>query len=154
LAKSCCCIEVIITKLIAFPAFGFSEESLLQKPHQRRLIHSIRKGLEGAPNGGARFGVFTRWSHQVGLPRPMLLPIYIHAKVGIVDDTWCTVGSANLDGFSLDNFLLNPFFEQRAIELNAIMLNGVEGAPTSEAPDILRRKLWAEHLGYRDSSWY
>jgi phosphatidylserine/phosphatidylglycerophosphate/cardiolipin synthase-like enzyme len=120
---------------------------------QRRLIHCIRKGLKDAANGGAaRFGVFTRWSHQVGLPRPQLLPIYIHAKVGIVDDTWCTVGSANLDGFSLDNFLLNPFVEQRAIELNAIMLNGVEGAPTSEAPDLLRRKLWAEHLGYRDSA--
>ncbi|MGC9969947.1 MAG: phospholipase D family protein [Bryobacteraceae bacterium] len=120
---------------------------------QRRLIHCIRKGLSNAPNGGAaRFGVFTRWSHQVGTPRPQLLPIYIHAKVGIVDDTWCTVGSANLDGLSLDYFLLNPFVEQRAIELNAIMLNGVEGAPASEAPDILRRKLWAEHLGYRDSS--
>jgi phosphatidylserine/phosphatidylglycerophosphate/cardiolipin synthase-like enzyme len=119
---------------------------------QRRLIHCIRKGLKDASNGGAtRFGVFTRWSHQVGNPRPQLLPIFIHAKVGIVDDTWCTVGSANLDGFSLDNFLLNPFVEQRAIELNAIMLNGGEGAP-SEAPDLLRRKLWAEHLGYRDSS--
>jgi phosphatidylserine/phosphatidylglycerophosphate/cardiolipin synthase-like enzyme len=120
---------------------------------QRRLIHCIRKGLKDAPNGGAaRFGVFTRWSHQTGSPRPQLLPVYIHAKVGIVDDTWCTVGSANLDGLSLDSFLLNPFVEQRAIELNAIMLNGVEGAPASDAPDLLRRKLWAEHLGYRDSS--
>jgi phosphatidylserine/phosphatidylglycerophosphate/cardiolipin synthase-like enzyme len=127
---------------------------------QRRLIHRIRKGLKGAPAGGAaRFGVFTRWSHQVGPippgtadPRPRLLPVYIHAKVGIVDDTWCTVGSANLDGLSLDSFLLNPFVEQRAIELNAIMLNGIEGAPASEAPDLLRRKLWAEHLGYRDST--
>jgi hypothetical protein len=62
------------------------------------------------------------------------------------------VGSANLDGLSLDSILVNPFVEQRAIELNAIMLNGVDGAPSSEAPDILRRKLWAEHLGYFDSS--
>lgn len=120
---------------------------------QRRLIHSIRKGIKkDNPTDPDRFGVFTRWSHQVGTPRPQLLPIYIHAKAAVVDDTWCTVGSANLDGLSLDSFLVNPFVEQRAIELNAIMLNNVDGAPSSEAPDILRRKLWAEHLGYVDSS--
>jgi phosphatidylserine/phosphatidylglycerophosphate/cardiolipin synthase-like enzyme len=120
---------------------------------QRRLIHCIRTGIKTNPD---RFGVFTRWSHQVVTPlsidpRPQLVPVYIHSKVGVVDDKWCTVGSANLDGLSIDSFLLNPFVKQRAIELNAIMLNGGD-APASEAPDILRRKLWAEHLGYFDSS--
>jgi hypothetical protein len=122
---------------------------------QRRLIHRIRKGVKkDNPNDPDRFGVFTRWSwsHPADKPRPQLLPIYIHAKAAVVDDTWCTVGSANLDGLSLDSLLVNPFVEQRAIELNALMLNNVDGAPSSEAPDILRRKLWAEHLGYVDSA--
>lgn len=56
-------------------------------------------------------------------------PIYVHAKVAIVDDEWCTVGSANLNnrGFILDS------------EMNAAVC----------APDVardLRVALWAEHL--------
>src|SRR4029079_9736096 len=30
-------------------------------------------------------------------------PLYVHAKVGIVDDRWLTVGSANLNAHSLLN---------------------------------------------------
>jgi phosphatidylserine/phosphatidylglycerophosphate/cardiolipin synthase-like enzyme len=116
-------------------------ESLLQfyPFRQRRLIHHIQEKTDPS-----KFGVFTRWSYQIEpvSKRPQLLPIYTHAKMGIVDDTWCTVGSANLDNYSL----------QSAIELNAIMLNGVEGAPANNIPDVLRRRLWAEHLGYLDSS--
>jgi phosphatidylserine/phosphatidylglycerophosphate/cardiolipin synthase-like enzyme len=106
---------------------------------QRRLIHHMQQKLDPS-----RFGVFTRWSHKVGTDtlRPQLMPVYIHAKAGVVDDTWCTVGSANLDNYSMES----------AIELNAIILNGVDGARTSKLPDLLRRKLWAEHLNYIDSS--
>jgi phosphatidylserine/phosphatidylglycerophosphate/cardiolipin synthase-like enzyme len=107
---------------------------------QRRLIHHMQEKTDPS-----RFGVFTRWSHQVigaDTARPQLLPVYTHAKVGVVDDTWCTVGSANLDNYSMES----------AIELNANMLNGVEGAPASKLPDLLRRKLWAEHLNYIDDS--
>ncbi len=135
---------------------------------QRRLIQRIREAI-GYTNRDApplRFGVFTRWTHrpttQGADQRPQILPIYIHAKAGLVDNSWATVGSANLDGLSLDSCLvgdyLNRIFEylpgtpqlreQRAIELNLCMLNNVDGAPQSDAVDILRRKLWAEHLGY------
>jgi phosphatidylserine/phosphatidylglycerophosphate/cardiolipin synthase-like enzyme len=119
---------------------------------QRRLIHCIRKEI-GYSNRDAepyRFGVFTRWTHRQTNQRPEILPIYIHAKVGIVDNKWATVGSANLDGLSLDSMLVGDYLnrEQRAIELNLCMLNGVDGAPQSDVVDILRRKLWAEHLGF------
>ena len=36
--------------------------------------------------------------------------------------------------------------EQRAIEVNAILQNGDDRS--KQVVDILRRKLWAEHLGY------
>lgn len=57
-------------------------------------------------------------------------PVYVHAKVAVVDDEWCTVGSANLNdrGFLLDS------------EMNAAV----------RAPAVardLRVTLWAEHLG-------
>ena len=50
-----------------------------------------------------------------------MAPVYIHAKGAIVDDSWATIGSANLDGLSLDyNLLLSPlvFGETTACELN------------------------------------
>lgn len=121
---------------------------------QRRLITRIREGIGQTPGGPQRFGVFTRWTHQVGQPRPRMLPVYIHAKVGIVDNSWATVGSANLDGLSLDSSLVSDVFhalfdvrEQRAVEVNGIMFNG-HGEPATEVVDVLRRKLWAEHLGF------
>jgi phosphatidylserine/phosphatidylglycerophosphate/cardiolipin synthase-like enzyme len=56
--------------------------------------------------------------------------VYVHAKVGIVDDRWITVGSANLNEHSLFN----------DTEMNAV----------SHDPDLARQtrlRLWSEHLG-------
>lgn len=119
---------------------------------QRANIEEIRKQL---PPGRKRaFGVFTRWTHEgptADRPRPRICPNYIHAKVGIVDDQWATVGSANLDGASLE--YTEPlhavhFGNLRNSELNFILFNGVAGQPASEAVGLLRRRLWAEHLGF------
>ena len=57
-------------------------------------------------------------------------PIYVHAKVGIVDDRWATIGSANLNsrGMSHD------------VELNVAALD-------VEFSRGLRLMLWAEHAG-------
>jgi hypothetical protein len=80
--------------------------------------------------------------------------------VGIIDNSWATVGSANLDGLSLDSSLPSDLVrqaindlggsswrEQRAIEVNALMIDD----DSSAVVDVLRRKLWAEHLGYFDT---
>ena len=98
---------------------------------QRRLITRIRESDRPDATGPQRFGVFTRWTHESSArPRPRILPVYVHAKVGIVDNIWATVGSANLDGLSLDSSLpsdiLNGLFnrdEQRAIEVNGVLFN-------------------------------
>ena len=62
-------------------------------------------------------------------------PIYVHAKVGIVDDRWATAGSANLNsrGMSHD------------AELNVAVLD-------DDFARGLRQSLWAEHLGLRDQA--
>jgi phosphatidylserine/phosphatidylglycerophosphate/cardiolipin synthase-like enzyme len=55
--------------------------------------------------------------------------IYVHAKVGIVDDRWLTVGSANLNDHSLFN----------DTELNVVTHD-------TELARATRLALWAEHL--------
>jgi phosphatidylserine/phosphatidylglycerophosphate/cardiolipin synthase-like enzyme len=56
-------------------------------------------------------------------------PIYVHAKIGIVDDAWLTVGSANLNDHSLFN----------DTEMNVV-------AHDAELARQTRLRLWAEHL--------
>ena len=57
-------------------------------------------------------------------------PIYVHAKIGIVDDRWLTIGSANLNEHSLFN----------DTEVNVV-------AHDPALARALRLRLWAEHLG-------
>ena len=55
--------------------------------------------------------------------------LYVHAKVGIVDDRWLTVGSANLNAHSLLN----------DTEMNVV-------TDDAELARETRLRLWAEHL--------
>ena len=55
--------------------------------------------------------------------------LYVHAKVGIVDDEWLTVGSANLNAHSLLN----------DTEMNVV-------TDDAELARETRLRLWAEHL--------
>lgn len=57
-------------------------------------------------------------------------PIYVHAKVGMVDDLWATIGSANLNSRGLSH----------DAELNLAVLD-------SDFARGLRLALWAEHAG-------
>jgi phosphatidylserine/phosphatidylglycerophosphate/cardiolipin synthase-like enzyme len=68
-------------------------------------------------------------------------PVYVHAKVGIVDDEWLTVGSANLNGHS--------FFNDT--EVNAVVRD-------PELVRAARLRLWSEHFereptGAADEWW-
>jgi phosphatidylserine/phosphatidylglycerophosphate/cardiolipin synthase-like enzyme len=56
-------------------------------------------------------------------------PVYVHAKIGIVDDRWMTIGSANLNAHSLFNDSeVNIVTQDRELVID------------------VRRRLWAEHL--------
>ena len=56
-------------------------------------------------------------------------PIYVHAKVAIIDDVWLTVGSANLNEHSLFN----------DTEMNVVVQD-------AELATQTRLRLWSEHL--------
>jgi phosphatidylserine/phosphatidylglycerophosphate/cardiolipin synthase-like enzyme len=81
--------------------------------------------LESADGGAGRLLVATLRS-LTGTRDDRL---YLHAKVGIVDDRWLTVGSANLNAHSLLN----------DTEMNVVTDDGQLARDT-------RVRLWAEHL--------
>ena len=81
--------------------------------------------LSDADQGGGRLLAATIRSLSGGREDPL----YVHAKVGIVDDRWLTVGSANLNAHSL--------------------LNDTECNVATDDPELARNtrvRLWAEHL--------
>jgi phosphatidylserine/phosphatidylglycerophosphate/cardiolipin synthase-like enzyme len=81
--------------------------------------------LSRADSGAGRFLASTISARTGGLTGPL----YVHAKIGIVDDAWITVGSANLNEHS--------FFNDT--EMNIVTCNATVARET-------RLQLWAEHL--------
>jgi phosphatidylserine/phosphatidylglycerophosphate/cardiolipin synthase-like enzyme len=78
-----------------------------------------------ADDGNARFLACTLYARAANLHDP----VYVHAKIGIVDDRWLTVGSANLNSHSLFN----------DTEVNVVTLDPRVARDT-------RLRLWSEHL--------
>jgi phosphatidylserine/phosphatidylglycerophosphate/cardiolipin synthase-like enzyme len=60
-------------------------------------------------------------------------PVYVHAKIGVVDDRWLTIGSANLNEHS--------FFNDT--EVNVVVQD-------EELARAARLRLWSEHLERSD----
>ncbi|MFN2629518.1 MAG: phosphatidylserine/phosphatidylglycerophosphate/cardiolipin synthase family protein [Gaiellaceae bacterium] len=82
--------------------------------------------LLDADGGAGRFLACTLYQH--GAPA-VANAVYVHAKIGIVDDRWLTVGSANLNEHSLFN----------DTEMNVVLHDPALARAT-------RLRLWAEHL--------
>ncbi|MFB4314782.1 phosphatidylserine/phosphatidylglycerophosphate/cardiolipin synthase family protein [Actinomadura sp. 21ATH] len=129
---------------------------------QREALERLLAGVGAA--GRDRVGVFTLWSHETregdgGGGRTRILRDHVHSKVAIVDDSWLTVGSANLDGLSLSHSqheLRRPPLIRLGRPLGAASLRGdpwqaraseVNLAVDGDEAGRLRRDLWAEHLG-------
>lgn len=97
----------------------------------------------------SRFGVFTSWSHAAPgkqHPKPRLRCNYLHTKSAIIDNRWATIGSANLDGASLDSFQISPVLNRNS-EANCVFYAEDGDTSTATAIDVLRRRVWGEHLG-------
>jgi phosphatidylserine/phosphatidylglycerophosphate/cardiolipin synthase-like enzyme len=81
--------------------------------------------LAQADGDGGRFVAATLAARSGGLSGPL----YVHAKVGVVDDVWLSIGSANLNDHSLFN----------DTEFNVISCDAQLARDT-------RLRLWSEHL--------
>ena len=82
--------------------------------------------LAAADRGDRRLLAATLYARSAGATSA---PVYVHAKVGVVDDDWLTVGSANLNDHSL---------------FNDTEVNVVTHDPALARAARLR--LWTEHL--------
>ena len=94
-------VEVLEGKLRSPPSDDFRLVVLL--PHKANNGQDDTRGMLGrlvqADGGAGRFLACTiqsRTGERSG-------PLYVHAKIGIVDDHWLAVGSANLNEHSLFN---------------------------------------------------
>jgi phosphatidylserine/phosphatidylglycerophosphate/cardiolipin synthase-like enzyme len=120
---------VLADKLSNPPADGFRVVVLL--PERANNGQDDTRGQLGVlaeadgRGGGGRFVATTIRSRSGGRSERL----YVHAKVGIVDDRWLTVGSANVNAHS--------FFNDS--EVNVVTCDEALARDT-------RVRLWAEHL--------
>ncbi|MFL5663993.1 MAG: phospholipase D-like domain-containing protein [Ktedonobacteraceae bacterium] len=92
-------------------------------------LRSLREEAPAAVKEG-RILAFCLGTSTSKEDREYFRPIYVHAKVAIVDDLWVTVGSANLNNRGMRD----------DTEMNVATLDG-------ELAHSLRLMLWSEHLG-------
>jgi len=121
-------IEVLSDKLVSPPSEEFRLVVLL--PVRANNGADVTRGQAGElanmDDGAGRFLACSIYAQDdSGDPTP----VYVHAKICIVDDEWLTLGSANLNERSLFN----------DSEVN-IVCNDVALATAT------RERLWAEHL--------
>ncbi len=120
-------VDVLVDKLRKPPGPRFRMVLVLpQRPSSGADTTRGQLGrLIDADRGAGRLLATTVRAHEGNRADPL----YVHAKVGIVDDRWLTIGSANLNEHSLFN----------DTEVNILTLD----------PDLAREtrlRLWAEHL--------
>jgi phosphatidylserine/phosphatidylglycerophosphate/cardiolipin synthase-like enzyme len=119
--------EVLLDKLANPPDDRFRVVLVLpRKPSNGADTTRGQLGrLLDADDGNQRLLAVTLTSHD----GDSAVPVYVHAKLAIVDDKWLTVGSANLNEHSL--------------------FNDTEANLVTDDPEVVRAarlRLWAEHL--------
>jgi phosphatidylserine/phosphatidylglycerophosphate/cardiolipin synthase-like enzyme len=122
-------VEILAAKLRNPPADDFRVVVLLPaKPNNGADDTRGQLGVlaDSAVRGGDghRFLACTLFQ-----PGPSGGPVYVHAKIGIVDDNWLTIGSANLNEHSLFN----------DSEVNVVLRD-------ESFVRAARLRLWSEHL--------
>jgi len=123
-------VTVLADKLRRPPHDRFRLVVLLPaKPNNGNDDTRGQLGLLAAADDGAR-RLVARTLYQQGDAGP----VYVHAKIAVVDDRWLTVGSANLNEHSLFN----------DTEVNVVTHDA------QLARDV-RLRLWSEHLGLPES---
>jgi phosphatidylserine/phosphatidylglycerophosphate/cardiolipin synthase-like enzyme len=122
-------VEVLAEKLRRPPRDDFRVVCVLPANPQSGADES--RGQVGAladaddAGGGGRFLACTLYARQ----GRESMPVYVHAKIGVVDDHWLTIGSANLNEHSMFN----------DTEVNLVTCDVTLARAT-------RERLWAEHL--------
>jgi phosphatidylserine/phosphatidylglycerophosphate/cardiolipin synthase-like enzyme len=126
-------------KVIAVvPRYPDSDGPLSGPPKRLAQLRAISRLCQAAPD---RVGVFD-------LENTAGTPIYVHAKICIIDDTWFTCGSDNFNrrSWTTDSELTCAVIDTSAADRDAPAIGTDPGASRPLAY-ALRHQLWAEHLG-------
>lgn len=92
-------------------------------------IYHLREHAPGAAAAG-RIQIFCLATSTMRNGKEEYRPVYVHAKVALIDDLWATIGSANLNNRGMRD----------DAEMNVAVLH-------ADFARDLRVLLWAEHLG-------
>jgi phosphatidylserine/phosphatidylglycerophosphate/cardiolipin synthase-like enzyme len=126
--------------VVVVPRYPDQDGRLTGPPNRIGQLTSMRR-LERA--GGDRFRVYDLETD--------VWPIYVHAKVCIVDDVWMTIGSDNLNrrSWTHDSELSCAIVDETRDDREPIDPAGL-GDCARVLPRETRLTLWAEHLQHED----
>ncbi|MHB1988531.1 MAG: phospholipase D family protein [Acidimicrobiales bacterium] len=124
--------------IVVVPPYPDKDSQLSGPPS--RLAQAQAMGIVRAA-GGTRVGIYDL-ENQAGEP------IYVHAKVCVIDDVWAAVGSDNLNrrSWTHDSELSCAVID-RDLDERAPTDPGGLGDGSRRFARNLRLSLWAEHLG-------
>jgi phosphatidylserine/phosphatidylglycerophosphate/cardiolipin synthase-like enzyme len=128
-------------RLIAVvPRFPDSDGAVMGPTNRIGQIRAIKVLRDAAPG---RVGIYD-------IENAAGTPIYVHAKVCIVDDVWFTCGSDNVNrrSWTNDSELTCSVLDPRLDDREPRQLDG-HGDGARRLPREVRLRLWAEHLGRR-----
>lgn len=122
--------------IIVVPRYPDSDGFLGGPPKRLAQFRAISMLRRAAPD---RVGVFDLENSQG-------TPVYVHAKICIIDDTWFTCGSDNFNrrSWTTDSELTCAVVDTSAGDEPG---KGSRTSPPSPLARKLRLQLWAEHLG-------
>ena len=123
--------------IVVVPRFPDQDGRLSEPPNLIGRWQALRAVLAA---GGSRVGMFGVENHDG-------VPVYVHAKLGIVDDVWASVGSANINrrSWTHDSELTCAVIDDVRDEREPAALDST-GSSARRFARALRLHLAAEHL--------
>lgn len=120
------------------PRFFDQAGTITLRPNQVGREHAVQVLLDAARERVAIYDV----ENLAGVP------VYVHAKVSVIDDVWASVGSDNFNrrSWSHDSELACAVLDSQLDPREPIDPGGLGDGARSFARD-LRLRLWQEHLG-------
>ncbi len=127
--------------VVVVPRYSDREGRLAETPTYVGRQDAVRMC---AAAGGERFAVYD-------LENPAGWPVYVHAKVAVIDDVWAVIGSDNLNrrSWTHDSELSVAVLDADRDEREPVDPAGQGDGARRFARD-LRLRLWAEHLDRAD----
>jgi len=127
--------------IVVLPRFFDQAAALTLRPNQVGREQAVRVLLDAA---GDRVAIYD-------IENADGVPVYVHAKISVIDDVWASVGSDNFNrrSWSHDSEISCAMIDDERDAREPVDPAGLGDGARKFARD-LRLKLWREHLGRQD----